>query len=329
MSSHAKVLLVVAEAGAADFIAPLLGEWLGGRAPPFEWHVVAAPVAAKRLSATVPAAEPKTTVAPDANADISLLLEGARALVASAGRLRMIETHALRAARRLGLPSLQFVDAWNSMLYRFDRGGTFEMADRVLMIDDAAIENAVADGLPRDRFVAVGHPGFERAALLPETDDAAVLVLGSPIREILGEALGYDQDDCLEIVAAAAAKRPDLLPKLLYAAHPEEAKTPAGIERIETGAGILRCATVIGSFAAPMVSAYLGGRRVISVQPSLAAGNMFEPSRRGLVPCVSDADGLIAALEEKTNLSGVFRGLFRASTARVASEIETMVAKTC
>jgi len=329
MSRNGQVLLVVAEAGAADFIAPLLGEWLSGRAPTFEWHLVAAPVAAKRLSATVPAAEPKMTVARDSNADISSLLEGARALVASAGRLRMIETHALRAARRLGLPSLQFVDAWNRMRYRFDRGGRFEIADRVLMIDDAAIENAVADGLPRERFVAVGHPGFERAALLPETHDNAVLVLGSPIRELYGDALGYDQHDCLEIVASAAAKRPDFLPKLLYAAHPEEATTHGGIERVETGAGLLRCATVIGSFAAPMVSAYLGGRRVISVQPSLAGGNMFEPARRGLVPCVSDADGLIAAMKEKTNFSSVFRGLFRASTARVATEIETLVAKTC
>jgi hypothetical protein len=329
MSRNGQVLLVVAEAGAADFIAPLLGEWLNGQAPRFEWHVVAAPVAAKRLSATVPAAASKTTVAPDANADISPLLEGARALVASAGRSRMIETHALRSAKRRLLPSLQFVDAWNSMPYRFERGGKFEIADRVLMIDDTAIENAVALGLSRERFVAVGHPGFERAPLLPETDDNAVLVLGSPLREIMGDTLGYDQDDCLEIVAAAATKRPDLLPKLLYAAHPGETKMPGGIERIETSAGLLRCATVIGSFAAPMVSAYLGGRRVVSVQPSLPLGNLFEPSRRGLVRRVSDADGLIAALEEKTDLSGVFRDLFRASTARVATEIENFIAKTC
>jgi hypothetical protein len=328
MSRSGQILLVVAEAGAADFIAPLLGEWLGNRPPPFAWHVVAAPVPATRLLATVPAVEPELTVAPDANADISPLLEGTRALVASAGRSRMIETYALRSARRRGLPSLQFVDAWNSMPYRFERDGTFEIADHVLMIDDTAIENAVALGLPRERFVAVGHPAFERAPLLPETDDTAVLVLGSPLREIMGDTLGYDQDDCLEIVAAAAAKRPDLLPKLLYAAHPGETKMPGGIERVETGAGLLRCATVIGSFAAPMVSAYLGGRRVVSVQPLLPEGNLFEPSRRGLVRCVSDADGLIAALEEKPSPADGFRDLFRASTARVATEIESFVAKT-
>jgi hypothetical protein len=328
MSQSGQVVLVVAEAGAADFIAPLLGEWLNGRAPPFQWHIVAAPVAAKRLSATVPASASKTTVAPDSNADISPLLEGARALVASAGRFRMIETHALRAAKRLRLPSLQFVDAWNRVLCRFGRDGKFEIADRVLMIDDTAIENAVAHGLPRECFVAVGHPGFERAAMLPETDDDAVLYLGSPIRETLRDTLGYDQYDCLEIVAAAAAKRPDLLPKILYAAHPEEAKAPGGIEHVETGVGLLRCATVIGCYAAPMIGAYLGGRRVVSVQPSLAGGNIFEPSRRGLVRCVSDADGLIAALEEKTNPSEDFRDLFRASTARVAAEIESFVAKT-
>jgi hypothetical protein len=329
MSRSEQVLLVVAEAGAADFIAPLLGEWLNGRAPPFQWHVVAAPVAAKRLSATVPAVEREMTVAPEANADISPLLEGARALVASAGRSRMIETHALRSAKRRGLPSLQFVDAWNSMPYRFERDGKFEIADHVLMIDDAAIANAVALGLPRERFVAVGHPGFERAPLLPETGDTAVLVLGSPLREIMGDTIGYDQDDCLAIVAAAAAKRPDLLPKLLYAAHPGETKMPGRIERVETGAGLLRCATVIGSFAAPMVSAYLGGRRVVSVQPSLPLGNLFEPSRRGLVRCVSDADGLIAALEEKTIPAGIFRDLFHASTARVAAEIESFAAQKC
>lgn len=328
MSRSGQILLVVAEAGAADFIAPLLGEWLGNRPPPFAWHVVAAPVPATRLLATVQAVEPEMTVAPDANADISPLLEGTRALVASAGRSRMIETYALRSARRRGLPSLQFVDAWNSMPYRFERDGKFEIADHVLMIDDTAIENAVALGLPRKRFVAVGHPAFERAPLLPETDDTAVLVLGSPLREIMGDTLGYDQDDCLEIVAAAAAKRPDLLPKLLYAAHPGETKMPGGIERVETGAGLLRCATVIGSFAAPMVSAYLGGRRVVSVQPLLPEGNLFEPSRRGLVRCVSGADGLIAALEEKPSPADGFRDLFRASTARVATEIESFVAKT-
>jgi hypothetical protein len=37
---------------------------------------------------------------------------------------------------------------------------------------------------------------------------------------------------------------------------------------------------------------------------------------------------LIAALEEKTNPSEDFRDLFRASTARVAAEIESFVAKT-
>jgi hypothetical protein len=328
MSDSLHVTFVVAEAGAAEFIEPVFGDWLRNAAPTWSWRVIAGPAAAWRFAATLPGTLP-ITVVPNTDVDVGGALVGSAALVASAGRLRMIETHALRAARRLGLPTLQFVDAWYGLRPRFERDGIFEMAERVLMIDNSSIEDAVGEGLPRERLVAAGHPGLERTALLPAATAGTVLMLGSPIREILGNSLGYDQHDCWRIVAEAAARRPDLFPTLLYAAHPEEKSVPDGVERIDTAAGLARCETVIGSFAAPMIAAYLGGRRVVSLQPSISTGDRFEPSRRGLVPRAADVEGLIAALAVPPRPADALRDSLRGSTARVNGQIEMTVAGRC
>lgn len=312
-----RIAFVVAEAGAADFVAPALAKLI--RDPAVDCVVYAGPAAAPILRRHA-GGDLALIELPDTDADPGPSVVEADRLVISAGRTRWMETHALRAARRAGVPAIQFVDAWYGFRMRFVRGDALEMADRVMVIDEACRTAAIADGLPAERLVCVGHPAFEAAAPLPEARADHVLVLGSPIREILGDSLGYDQHDCWRVVREAAAARPDLFAELRYAAHPEERAIPDGAEPIDTAEGLRRCGTVIGSFAAPMVSAFLGGRRVVSVQ--FAAPEKSVLVTRGLAPLVTDAAGLIVAMARPGDAAAAaFRRDFQGSADRVLREI--------
>lgn len=318
--------VVVAETGAAVFLEPILAEWLSGRGPGIPWHIIAGPPAARRLTAVFGDRLPLAAVA-STDDDVGPLVAQSSAMLISAGRDRLMESHALRQARIGNIPSLQFVDTWYNYRLRFLRGDELVMADRVMVIDSVALADAVAEGLPREKLLVAGQPAWERVSSnLPAASCRRTLVLGSPIRELLGDSLGYDQVTCWNLVAEAAGRRPDLFSELAYAPHPDERWAPSGVATIRDSVSALAdYGTVLGSFAAPMIDAFLGGRRVVSVQPRAVGHDPCPLSKQGLVPRAGDADQLIDAMSMPPVAPDGLRARLAGSLAHVRACIDSVL----
>jgi hypothetical protein len=83
--------------------------------------------------------------------------------------------------------------------------------------------------------------------------------------------------------------------ELVFAAHPAQtAEIERGCPYGETA--IATAGTVFGMFAAPMVNALLGGRRVISLQPGAVEPDFCPLSRHGRIPRATTMDELQQAL---------------------------------
>lgn len=78
-------------------------------------------------------------------------------------------------------------------------------------------------------------------------------------------------------------------------------------------------------FSSPMVSAYLGGRRVVSIQPGLVDADRGMLSRRGFIPRVETEQELIKALEAPIRNSHALRSALHNSTARLAAAVIELI----
>jgi len=68
---------------------------------------------------------------------------------------------AIMKARNLGIPCVSVVDHWSWYRKRFETGVDLLLPDVVILNDDIAVNEAVADGLPVERLVALGNPVLE------------------------------------------------------------------------------------------------------------------------------------------------------------------------
>jgi len=222
----------------------------------------------------------------------------------------------------------QFVDTWLNYRRRFRNLADVGLPDRILVVDEAARAEAAAEGLPADRLRIVGHPAWEESPALPPAPRARVLFLGAPVARDFGRSLGYDEWDAWDVVRAAAERQPDLVARLWYGRHPEQTEVPA--ERLgpallhEDSMALLKeTGTVIGMFSSPMVDAYLGGRRVISVQPGGSGPDPCPLSRHGRVPRVGTVAQLIAALRSDRSAADDLRAALRGSGDRLDGFLRT------
>lgn len=69
-----------------------------------------------------------------------------------------LEKNVRRIARENNITSYSFIDHWTSMLARFSNGGEVIFPDRIFLIDQAAINIAISEGLPEDILRYIGNP---------------------------------------------------------------------------------------------------------------------------------------------------------------------------
>ncbi|NQV81452.1 MAG: hypothetical protein HQ495_12930 [Alphaproteobacteria bacterium] len=237
--------------------------------------------------------------------DIGAVLNGVSydLLIASAGDGYELERAAVRIVRSGGGRTIQFVDAWYNYERRFSSGDLFP--DVIAVIDDQARLEAIAEGLPPELLVTVGHPWLEAVPRWIPGPRSQVLVLGAPIRRDYGRTLGYDEYDIWSMIVDARRRDVGSFDGLWYAPHPEQLS--GGIPDISVGEVTIgstepylrRAGTVLGAFAAPMIDAYLCGARVVSVQPNASSRDMCALSRRGMIPRATSTEELIDALSAR------------------------------
>ena len=321
----AKVLFVAAEGGAARFLLPLWQRWL--QTPPaVDWRIIVGDGAAAMLRREgIVDALPILASVDRRNGNIApwLVQWTPDALVASAGDGYALERAAVDHVRRGGCRSAQFIDTWYNYRRRFESPDGLHLPDEILVIDQNAASEAAAEGLPKGRIRAVGHPWWESFPRWRPGPSNSVLFLGLQVRRHYGHQLGYDETEMWQCVLAAAAGAPELFQKLWYGMHPEQDE--ASLRDLGNGELITNSMTrigqagaVLGAFSAPMVDAYLCGTKVISVQPHPLGPDMCPLSRHGRIDRVTSADELIKALKKTRheNQSDLDQALYK-STDRV------------
>jgi len=329
--SKTKLLIVVVETNAANYLAPLLSKWTRcpGDAPPIDWHVFAASYAAKRFSA-IDSSIPFTNVdnSQDGWAAAFEALKNsawnAQALLTSAAG------HPLEFAAMEGMddaPKIQFIDTWTNYRRRFEGPDGLVIGDAIFVIDEHAVNEAIAAGLPGERMVITGQPSWESIPPFGTPPPHSVLFLSAPVLQGYGRFFGYDENDCWDVVRRAKQAAPSLFEQLFFAPHPVE--PPPSLTKLD-GATLIsydlsileKVGTVLGMFSSPMIDGFLGGRNVLSIQPGAIGEDACPLSRHGYITRVGSPEHLVQAMQTATpNNNKKLMGTLESSTSRLEAAI--------
>lgn len=325
------MLLVVVEAGAGAFLRPALQALHERR--DLDWRIVVAPMALRAIGDDMP---PGRLLAGDLNRTDGKAALGfvdahrPKALIVSAGGWQM-ERGAIAYARKQGIPTAQYIDIWYGYRRRLLEGANGILPDSIMVIDELARTEAIAEGLPPELLVLCGHPLWSGVPALPPTMSRDTIFLGAPVRRGHGRELGYTEEDAWDCLCEAAAARPDLFGAIRYAPHPEQSELPEMPREdafINYSTDLLaQTGQVVGMFSAPLIEAYLAGRRSVSLQPHAAPLDMAPLSRFGLSPRATDRAALIAALEAPPPDPAPLRQSLAGSVERFIAGMEAMVAR--
>jgi len=327
-----RVLFVAVEINAARYFLPLWRRWQGaGRR---DWSIVLGDMAAEHLKSTgtlealpVIASLPRQS---SASADIARNVRP-ECVVASAGDAYPLERAAVAWARAHGRRSIQAIDTWYNYARRFRDLAREEFPDIIGVIDERSKAEASAENLPANLLKVIGQPAWEQSGPLPRPDAKRTLFLGAPVMRDYGDELGYDEWQALDVARDVAHRRPDLMGELLFGPHPVQRDVPPARiapARIvsDSMSALSEAEIVLGMFSSPMVDAFLGGRRVISLQPGTSARDMCPLSRHGRVPRVRNTEELEAALMHPASTSDDLRRDLARSCDRLEAAIEKSAA---
>jgi hypothetical protein len=306
---------LIVDAGPAAYLKPVVADWIENP-PPFDWSIRLGEKAAHVFESVAGlnghrgADLAQTDSAPERVGDAMLI---------SAGGWPVEKAH-VRAGRAQGAPSIQFVDTCYNYARRLCDDGVWTLPDLLLLVTERSIAEAEAEGVPTDICRAVGHPLWGQLAPLPASETGDILFVGAPVERDYGKTLGYTESDAWCILQEVLAADPGFDGRLCYARHPEQSpeSLPAGIDLVGYHPDVLaRFDTVVGMFSAPLVDAYLAGRRSVSLQPNGNVNDMFFLSRQGYLPRATDRDTLVAALAAPPPDPGAFAREVRGSGARL------------
>jgi hypothetical protein len=190
--------------------------------------------------------------------------------------------HLIASARRLGIPTLGFLDHWLGF-YRFrdEEGEPVYLPDAVACIDEYCVRRMSEVGLHPKWIGVVGHPHLESVAdtAMPFThlpgEPIRVLLVSQPsLREQSFRSVFHESvdgrpfmDSFAEIIQATASGSPALLVK--YRPHPKEVGSPTlppwiTFDSTSPGAAHLGQYDVfIGATSMILIEAAVAGRYVI------------------------------------------------------------------
>lgn len=229
------------------------------------------------------------------------------------------EKHLWRNARVAGIPTLAFLDQWQNYAVRFSGVADGErlayLPDYINCINETGKCDMVRAGFRRDMLVEFGHPYLSSLnGIAASMDESAVrqrlgieptqrvaLFVSEAIREHFGGARGYDQYDALRVfmdmVSSSGVKYRPLI-KL----HPKDVQE--GYDRILHGysglmpviirnqASPVECVQiadcVFGMTSIMLIEAFVLGKPVVSIQPSLMVEDPMILSRMGHIARITD-----------------------------------------
>jgi hypothetical protein len=258
-----------------------------------------------------------------------------------------IDKKMLRYAREHDIKTVSVVDHWSWYRKRFEIDNGLLLPDMIIVNDDIACKDAVSEGLPPDRLVALGHPVLEELSLWPHNSSVDALELRDrhcikPEKRVIlfiseqlrsdfppdsEYYLGYDEYEVIEMLLANIAPDDHLLVKL----HPVEADDKYSYIS-DSRVSVIRDAEVqelvalgdviIGMASMLLLQLAMFRRDIISFRPSPT--RTFIGERLGATVSVNSIEDLKKIFRRRQTVNSDFRKSFIGSKERILSFLERM-----
>ena len=251
-----------------------------------------------------------------------------------------IEKEILRIGQENGIPALSVVDHWSHYRERFMEPGSGQvrLPNAICVIDEIALEQAAAEGLPREILRIAGQPHLQalaaragdpgllqqarklRAKWLGNSQDSKLILFGSELfsddfRRGTSHDRGYTETDALEGLAqalSAVEERAGARVQLVVKLHPKEDRDrfrPGPLARSRgfllaqsepPWACLLAADAVVGMTSMLLVEGALLGRPAVSYQPEQGKAAFFIGTETGLVRSARTPEEIAVHLQELT-----------------------------
>ena len=229
----------------------------------------------------------------------------------------------IREARSLGVPSIGVLDAWVNYAARFREPGSQHWRDNIpdelLVMDDVAAQEAMADGIPAEVVRVTGHPGHDRLFRAADRfrqrsprSPKRVVFFSEPLSRYrhLGLERGFSEMHAFSLlVAAAQSLSVSEQPTIVVRPHPAEPPTVwperlaamgMSVEIAQDGdpTVVLEGADLIlGVSTIVLFEAFLLGVPFASLQDDSLLDDPFVLTRYGIVERLSTVEAVRHALQ--------------------------------
>lgn len=236
-----------------------------------------------------------------------------------------------KTADKLGIYSMAILDQWLSYRIRFsDSGGELVIPDKILVMDEIAKKEMIADGFDGQRILVTGQPYFEmlreKAGKISESDkrkikedfncrDGFVILFASEPFSVASHVdLGFTENAILqEIVFAIQQLERSVKINLLVKLHPKQSRDK--VQRFIQSLPVLNnlrilivtdypvlplilvADIVIGIQSTVLIEANILDKPVMSVQIGRKGPDQFILSKRGVIEVVTTSDVLSKGLK--------------------------------
>lgn len=253
----------------------------------------------------------------------------------------------IERAAKIGLHSVAVVDHWSWYRKRFEVSDGLLLPDKILVNDDIAYEDAITDGLPAERLVALGNPVLEDLAIrsvgyerdmhnqrvkqgIPQGKRVIVFIsedIQSDFKPGTEDYLGYDEYQVVEHLLSLLKSNDNLVIKL----HPVEnddkysylPNNRVSIIRHSTVEDLASLGDVIVGMASMLLLELAMFRDdIISFRPG--ATKSFIGERLGATVKAGSIEELWYAVEHDVTVKSDFSSRFVGSRERIIQFLEGM-----
>ncbi|MEQ8284639.1 hypothetical protein [Thalassospira sp.] len=302
------ILFVVGQAATAAYLLPLWRRWMREgkyREQDLAWNIVINDVVARYLERENVSDMP---IILD-HADLSLpeMFSTSEYCMVMSASFAPIEQKYIRRARKGNIPVARIIDTWYGYHRRLvESSEELSSGDKVLVIDEFAFQEALAEGIAQEYLEIAGQPAWESIVEKPPQNMRDILFISQPVERFYGQSLGYTEKSAWEEFRKAVSDYPNLFDKVYFAPHPDDdMQAPVHDDRVIVVTSGLQAlnhvGTVVGMFSSLVTDGLLAGRRTISFQPDATGPDLCAMGRVGIITRATTTQELIKALQHRDN----------------------------
>ena len=130
-------------------------------------------------------------------------------LIFSSASFKDIEVKSMTYAKQRNIRGVQFFDTWYNYYKRLVKQNNKVLADKVCLIDKLAYNDAISEGINKNKLVVIGQPYLERIKLKRKfiNSNDNIMFINQPISKYKEMGfLNYNENDVWRIVSLAIKK---------------------------------------------------------------------------------------------------------------------------